>query len=54
MHLQENTVLDLTLTIKVTQNIALYPLHVTYAAAAKFEIATSNSLGGAFSRRYSI
>ena len=53
MHLQENTVLDLILTIKVTQNIDKYPLHhVTYA---KFEMATFNSLGGgAFKGRYSI
>ena len=44
MHLQENTLFDHG--VKVTINVALYPLnHVTYAAT-KFEVATSNVLGG--------
>ena len=44
MHLQENTSFDLW--VKVTQNVAKCPLnHVTYAAT-KFEVATSNGLGG--------
>ena len=49
MHLQENTFNNLTL---IKQNIAQYPLyHVTYTPA-KFEVATSNSLGGdAFIRK---
>ena len=44
--LTRNTVLGLILTIKVTQNIDKYPLHYVTYAAAKFEIATFNSLGG--------
>ena len=52
MHLKENTVFDLG--VKVTQNIAQYPLHHVTYAAPKFEVATSNSLGGdAFTRKYS-
>ena len=32
MHLQENTLFDLDLEVKVTRNVAQYPLnHVTYA-----------------------
>ena len=66
MHLQENTLHDLELEVKVTQNIPrsmshkMYPVpslslyHVTYALA-KFEAATPNSLGGfAFTRKYII
>ena len=44
MHLQENTLFDLE--VKVTQNVAQYPIqHVTYAHA-KFKDATPNALGG--------
>ena len=44
MHLQENTLYDLNLVVKVTQNVVQCPLnHMTYACA-KFEVATSNSL----------
>ena len=40
MHLQENTLFDLDLGVKVTLNVAQYPQnHVTYAPA-KFDIAT--------------
>ena len=57
MHLQENSIFDLDLDIgvKVTQNVAQYPLcHVTYSAT-KFEVATSNRLGGdTFTRKYNI
>ena len=61
MHLQENSIFDrpLTLTlgsrVKVTGNIAQYPLnHVTYSAT-KFEVATSTCLGGdTFTRKYII
>ena len=51
MCFQENTLFDLDLGVKVTRNIAQYPLlHVTYARA-KFEVATSKSLwGDAFTR----
>ena len=42
MHFQRNTLIDLALGVKVTQNVAQYPrLHVTYAPA-KFDIATSH------------
>ena len=44
MHLQENTLFDLDL--KVTQNVAKYPLHHVTYAPAKFEVATTNSSGG--------
>ena len=45
MHLQENTLYDLDLFVKVTQNVVqCRPNHMTYAPA-KFEVATSNSLG---------
>ena len=45
MHLQENTLYDLDLVVKVTQNVVKCPPnHMTYAPA-KFEFATSKSLG---------
>ena len=45
MHLQENTLYDLYLVVKVTQNdVQCPPNHMTYGPA-KFELATSNSLG---------
>ena len=55
MHKQESTSFDLDLGVKVTQNVVQYPLqHVTYAPA-KFEVATSNSLGeDTFTRKYII
>ena len=44
MHLQENSIFDLDLGVKVTQNVAQYPLpYVTYSVT-KFEVATSNIL----------
>ena len=43
MHLQESTLLDLD--IKVTRNVAQYPLHYVTYAPAKFDAATSNGLG---------
>ena len=46
MHIQENTFFDLDLWVKVTQNIAQYPLHHVTYAATKFRVARSNSLGG--------
>ena len=53
MYLQENTVFDLDLDIKVTWNDAQYPLHhVTYMYT---DVAASNGLGGdAFTRKYII
>ena len=45
MHLQANTLYDLDLVVKVTQIVVKYLAnHMTYAPA-KFEVATSNSLG---------
>ena len=44
MHLQEKHYLGLW--PKVTQNVAQYPRHHVTYAPAKFEVATSNSLGG--------
>ena len=55
MDLQDSTLYDLDLGVKVTQNVAQYhPHHVTYARA-NFEIALSNDLGeDAFTRKYII
>ena len=45
MHLQENTLYDLDLVVKAAKNVVQCPPnHMTYAPA-KFEVATSNSLG---------
>ena len=43
MHLQENSIYDIDLGVKVTQNVAQYPLHHVTYAAVKIEVATSNS-----------
>ena len=40
MHLQENTLFDLDLGVKVTLNVAQYPQHHVTYAPAKFNIAT--------------
>ena len=37
---------DLDLRVKVTRNVAQYPLHHVIYASTKFEVATSNGLGG--------
>ena len=44
MHLQENTLNDLDLVVKATQNVVQYPPNHMNYAPAKFEVATSNSL----------
>ena len=44
----------LYLGTKVAQNVAQYPLHHMTYATAKFEVAMSNSLGDAFTRKYII
>ena len=50
VHLQENKFLDLG--VKVTQNVAQYPLHYVTYAAAKFGVVMSYGLGGdAFTRK---
>ena len=55
MHLQENSIFDLDLGVKVTQNDTQYPLHHVTYSATKFEDATSNRLGGdTFTRKYNI
>ena len=48
MHLQENTVFDLDLGVKVTQDVALYSLHNVTYAPVKFEVSLPNGLGVAF------
>ena len=54
MHLQENTLYDLDLGVKVTQNLAQYhPYHVTYAPA-NLKVAMSNGSEDAFTRKYII
>ena len=46
---------DLDLGVKVIQNVAQYPQHHVTYSATKFEVATSNSLGGdAFTRKFNI
>ena len=55
MYLQENTVFDLDLGIKVTWNIAKHPLHHVTYAYAKSELVTPNRLGrDVFTKKYSI
>ena len=40
IHLQENTVFDHDIVVKVTRDVAKYPLHHVTYAPAKFEAAT--------------
>ena len=55
MHLQENSILDLGVKVKVTRNIAQYPLHHVTYSATKFKVSTSKGLGGdAFTRKFNI
>ena len=42
MHLQEDTVFDLDLRVKVTQDVNQYPLHHVTYDHVKFAVATSN------------
>ena len=56
-HLQEIQYLtfDLDLGVKVTQNVAQYPLHHVTHPATKFRVARSNRLGGdTFTRKFKI
>ena len=54
-HLQENSIFDLDLGVKVTQNVAQYPLHHVTYPATKFEVTKSNHSGGdTFTRKYII
>ena len=51
MHLQENTLFDLDLQVKVTLNVAQCPLHHVTYAPTEFEVTTLIALGGeAFTR----
>ena len=55
MHLQESTLYDLDMGVKVTQNVAQYPPHHVIYAPVQFEVAMSNGLGeDAFTRKYII
>ena len=55
MHLQESALCELDLEVKVTQKVSQYPPHHVTYAPAKFEVATSNDLGGyVFTRKYII
>ena len=42
MHKQENSIFNLDLGVKVTRNVAQYPLHQVTYSATKFEVFTSN------------
>ena len=46
MYLLENSIFDLDPRVKVTQNVAQYPLHHVTYSPAMFEVATSYGLGG--------
>ena len=51
MNLQENTLFDLDLGVKVTRNVAQCPLHHVTYAPIEFEVTTSKALRGeAFTR----
>ena len=47
MHLQVhvNTLFDLDIGVKVTQNVTQYPLHHATYSGTKFEVASSINLG---------
>ena len=52
MHLQVNTLFDLDIGVKVTQNVTQYRLHHVTYSGTKFEVSTSNSVGGdAFTKK---
>ena len=46
MHLHENTLFYIDLGVKVTQDFAKYPLYRVTYSDTKFEVATSDGLGG--------
>ena len=50
MYLQENTLFDIEPKVKVTENVAQYPLHHVTYAPVKFEVNTSTG-GDEFSRK---
>ena len=43
MHLQESTLFDLDLQVKVTLNVAQCPLHHVTYASTEFEVTTSKA-----------
>ena len=52
MHLHENALFDLDFGVKVTQYVAKYPLHHVTYSDTKFEVSTSDGLGGdAFTKK---
>ena len=55
MHLQENTLNDLDLQVKVTRNVAQCPLHHATYAPTEIEFTMSKALGGeALTRKFNI
>ena len=55
MHLQESTLFDLELQVKVTLNVAQCPLHHVTYALTEFEVTTSKALGGeGFTRKFNV
>ena len=55
MDLQESTLYNLDLRVKVTRNVAQYHPHHVTDASANFKFAMSNGSGeGAFKRKYII
>ena len=55
IHLQEKTLFDLDLRVKVTRNVAQCPPHHVNYAPTEFEVLTSKALGGeAFTRKFNI
>ena len=51
MHLQEITLFDLDIWVKVTLSVAQYPLHYVAYLGTKYKVAMSNGLwGDAFTR----
>ena len=55
MHLQENTLLNLDLQVKVKRNVGHCPLHHVTYAPTEFEVTMSKALRGeAFTRKFII
>ena len=53
MHLQESTLFDLDLRVKVTLNVSQCPLHHVTYAPTEFEVTLSKALGGeALTRKF--
>ena len=55
MHLQENTLFNLDLWVKVIENVAQCLLHHVIYTPIEFEVTTSKGLGGeTFTRKFNI